>query len=99
MVLSRLGNYDEAIKSFNTVVGLRRDYASAWYERARINIRIGNTQDSLYDLRQAIRIGKEPYRMKAIEEKEFESLAIDLPPFGRDLPPIDLSSLDRHSLE
>ena len=64
----------KSIKSFNTVVGLRRDYASAWYERARINIRIGNTQDSLYDLRQAIRIGKEPYRMKAIEEKEFESL-------------------------
>jgi len=53
------------------------NYASAWYNRASCNVKKGDIESGLADLKSAIEIGREEYIALAKQNKHFESIRND----------------------
>ncbi|MEK6775300.1 MAG: sulfatase-like hydrolase/transferase [bacterium] len=68
---------DMAQKSLTDSLKLDAGNADAWYNYACVKSRLGNTQDALNSLGQAIRLGGEKYRQIAKTDDDLKSISGD----------------------
>ena len=61
-VFNNLGKFDEAIECYNKALEINPNYAGALYNRACSNVKRGNIENALEDLKTAIKIDKEYIR-------------------------------------
>jgi tetratricopeptide (TPR) repeat protein len=73
VTLNKFGEFEEAIKLFDRALEIDSRHAASWYGRARANIKIGNTERSLIDLKKAIELDLQFIKL-AKQEQDFEKL-------------------------
>lgn len=68
-----LGKYQEAIEAYTHAIERESEYYTAWFNRACMYTKLGNTELALKDLKQAIHLNKK-YKKEARHEEFFEIL-------------------------
>ena len=75
--LSNSGKHEEAIKCFDIALAIDPNYASARYNRASSNVKQGDLENGLSDLKNAVEMGKKAYIELAKQDKNFDSIRND----------------------
>jgi tetratricopeptide (TPR) repeat protein len=68
--------YKEAIDAYTRAIEIETDYYTAWFNRACMYTKLGNNEQALKDLKQAIKLNKK-FKKEARQEEFFESLLKD----------------------
>ena len=72
----KLQRYQEAIASFNLALGVRDDYALAYYNKAICYALLNQVSSAVDNLQQAIKLNGE-YRQRATTDPYFQNIAQD----------------------
>ena len=70
LALARLGKYEEAVECYDKALEINTNAPGLWYNRACSNVKRGNIENGLEDLKTAIKIGKEEYIRLAKEGED-----------------------------
>ncbi len=68
--------YKEAIEAYTHAIEVETDYYIAWFNRACMYTKLGNTEQALIDLKQAIKLNKK-LKKEARQEEFFQPLYND----------------------
>ena len=77
LTLTAIGQNHKAIEWCDKAIAIEDSYGDVWYMRSILNIMVGNIEEGLENLRQAVKINKEPYIEFARRETYFQPLIHD----------------------
>jgi tetratricopeptide (TPR) repeat protein len=76
-LLANLGEHQKAINSYNIALNINPHLHKAWYNTACSYVLIGNIDQAIYNLEQAINLNPEECRKSATNDSVFDNIRND----------------------